>query len=300
MHPTQLTQAIQFWLEGAGDQLERVLAPRIDRIGQIWSEHRSWLVVALPAAAGRAYGVPEARLSALVAGCALFYAAADLIDDAQDGDLPADLSWPQAVNGGNALLFAALGAFGAAAPGAPVAQEVAVAGRELCAGQAGDLDLVWEPPPTEDAVMAAVRGKTGGSVALYCRMSALAADRPDHEVARWGALGVALGTALQLRTDVGDLMQARSRDLAARKATLPLAYALRRDPDALLKAAAAGDQAGVIAALRSCGAFTFVEFKIAALVAEVMEHLALLSPEPAAQKELEALVEQATAAPLPV
>jgi geranylgeranyl pyrophosphate synthase len=189
------------WLGAPSPPLARILDQRLALFGQEYERLSGWPVVALPAAIAEIYALAPARNAALAEGCALFFLAADVIDDAQDGDLPPDVAWPDAINAGQALLFGALGALAEAAPGADIAREVAEAGRGLASGQALDLALTWDSLPSEDTVMAAVRGKSGASLALFARIGALAAGRPAGEVATWGEIGAALGSAIQLRSD---------------------------------------------------------------------------------------------------
>ena len=286
------------WLGAPPPPLARVLDRRLELFARKYAVHQNWPVVALPRAMAEVYGIAAPRDGALADGCALFFLAADVIDDAQDGALPEDICWSEAVTAGQALLFAAIGAFAFACPGAPVAREIHEAGRNLVAGQAIDLASTWDDSPDEDTVMAAVRGKSGASLAMFARMGAYAAQRSPGEVADWGVIGESLGTALQLRSDVLDLRQADSRDWKAQRGTLPVAYAVGRSGGAFAAAAAAGDREAALDAMRLCGALTFVEFKIDALVLEVQERLDMLELVPAARDHLRRLVEASTAAPV--
>ncbi len=285
------------WLGAPSPPLARILDQRLALFGREYEHLSGWPVVALPAAIAEIYEMGRDRGSALAEGCALFFLAADVIDDAQDGDLPPDVAWPEAINAGQALLFGALAAFAAAAPGADVASEVAEAGRCLASGQALDLALTWDSVPSEDTVMAAVRGKSGASLALFARIGALAAGRPPDEVATWSEIGEALGIAIQLRSDVRDIQSLASRDFRERKATLPVVYALGRSGGAFAAAAAAGDRAAAAEAIRACGGFTFCEFKIDALGLEAADAIARLALAPEGAERLDALAAAATRAP---
>lgn len=286
------------WLGSPPAPLAHALSHRFGLFDRKYAAIPNWPVIALPRAMADAYRIPGNRDRALADGCALFFLAADIIDDAQDGDLPADIPWPDAVNAGQALLFGAIGAFAFACPGAPVAREVHEAGRSLVAGQAMDLALTWDAAPTEDQVMAAVRGKSGASVALFARLGAWAAGRSPAEVAAWGIVGECLGIALQLRSDVQDLAQADSSDWRQKRASLPVTFALVRSGGAMAAAIAAGDRAAAVEAMRSCGAFTLVEFKIDALVLEAQERLDGLDLPDPDRAVLKRLVEASTATPV--
>jgi len=86
------------WLGAPPAPLARVLSQRLELFEQKYSRHESWPILALPRAQSAIYTIPADRAAALAAGCALFFLAADIIDDAQDGDLPEGTQWPEAVN----------------------------------------------------------------------------------------------------------------------------------------------------------------------------------------------------------
>src|SRR4051812_28480456 len=73
-----------------------------------------WPVVRLPYEALRACGAGDKLAGNVAAAAVLFYCAADVTDDAQDGELEANPAWQgwdwrHAVNAGNAFVFLALG-----------------------------------------------------------------------------------------------------------------------------------------------------------------------------------------------
>lgn len=217
------------------------------------------------------------------------------MDDAQDGDLPAGLAWPEAVNAGQALLFAGMKALGAAAPGHPVAEEIGSAGLRLAEGQAIDLGSHWDACPTEDTVMAAVRGKAGASMMLFARVSARSAGLADSAIKAWGDFGQALGMAIQLRSDLCDLDASESRDFAARKATLPIAYVRNRHEAEFLSSLQGGGLPALRKLLKESGAWTLVAFKIEALIDEALEAVDRLALSPPSREAAELLIRQATA-----
>ncbi|MBI6545686.1 MAG: polyprenyl synthetase family protein [Cyanobacteria bacterium NC_groundwater_1444_Ag_S-0.65um_54_12] len=288
------------WLDKEASTLTACEAERLRIFAEHYANQPSWPVLALPAAVAELYGIPSEQQQALVAGSCLFFLAADIIDDAQDGDLDNESSWPFAINAGLTFLFGAIRAFAAAAPHAPVAQEVSMAGNALVQGQELDLHLTWQAQPEEDTVLAAVNGKSGASMALYLRMAAHAAERMPVEVEKWGLLGQTLGMAIQLRSDLNDLSRPASRDFRARKLTLPLAYGMKRSPEALKKAMEDDNQAAAWRALRSCGAITFVEFKIDALLVEAETLIAAFILAENDRKRLLEFIHSAIAIPMSI
>ncbi len=282
------------WLGNTPEPLARICDARIALVARP-IEQGNWPVVALPQNICDIYQVPLRERQALLDGCLLFFLAADVIDDAQDGDLPPDVSWPGAVNAGNALLFAAIGAFAAAAPGAGVAAEVARSGGDLTSGQALDLISSWSTPLSEGDVLASVRLKSGASARLYTRMAALAARQPDEIVQLWGTLGELWGTVTQLRSDMLDIRQGASRDIKNQKATLPFAYAFARDRASMQEATTSGEPSALRAVLRASGALAFVDLTIDSLVFEIEQTIARLSLSESQQQQLKAMAASGSA-----
>ncbi len=281
------------WLGDPPAPLRSLVESRAERVARQTDPER-WPVVAVPARIARSYGVPSERAEALLDGCRLFFLSADVIDDAQDGDLPVGMMWPQAINAGNAFLFGAMAAFAASAPGAPVANEIGRAGLALTSGQAMDLASSWQRPMSETEVLSSVRQKSGASMQLYTRMAALAAEQNHDIVDLWGELGGIWGTMTQLRSDLLDLADPQSRDLRNRKATLPIAYALERYPAATHEALQAPDPLPLLTLLRSCGALAFVDLAIDGMVLEIEGLLGQIPLPEASRVEFSALIRQAS------
>ena len=288
-----MTTSVLGWLGDPPAPLRFLVESRSGRVARQLDPER-WPVLAVPARIARLYGVSPERAEALLDGCKLFYLSADVIDDAQDGDLPADVTWPQAINAGNAFLFGAMAAFAAAAPGAPVANEIGQAGLALASGQALDLASSWDMPMSETEVLSSVRQKSGASMRLYTRMAALAADQRDEIVDLWGKLGDTWGTMTQLKSDLLDLEEPQSRDLRNRKATLPIAYVLARHPAATRAALQDQDRSRLLALLRTSGALTFVELAIDAMALEIEGLLGHIPLSAAGREEFIALSRQAS------
>jgi geranylgeranyl pyrophosphate synthase len=185
-----------------------------------------WPVARLPLLVARAYGADDQRASLLAAACVLFFAAADVIDDAQDHDLgpafPED--WPQAINAGLALTYLAQeAALEAALPTgrAAVGLAFARAGLAMSLGQRRDLAQRGDPGQgiREADYLACLHGKAGGSFALFAGLGALAQGQPAEPLEGYGR---GLGMAMQLASDLADALAEDGRDRPNRQLTLPV------------------------------------------------------------------------------
>ncbi len=195
----------------------------------------NWPLVAIPRALCDAFEVPADRAEAVGAGAVLFYGAADVTDDAQDGDLQPDTwgdpPWLRGVNVGNALAFASLQAFLDAAPPeavAAMARAYSVAGIQMASGQHLDFELGPDgSAASEDEYLACIEGKSGGSLGLFCQAAGLAAGRPAADIGQLAELGRCVGAAIQIRSDMQEIWSGGpSRDMANGRRTLPVIYAL--------------------------------------------------------------------------
>jgi hypothetical protein len=145
----------------------------------------------------------------------LFWAAADVADDVDDGEVH-DGRRPLA-NDACALLFLATQALGEMGP-AFVALGTAY-GLRMGGGQARDLAATGKPSAFD--TLAIAREKAGAELEFFFRLAALAQGRNGADL---GELGAAFGIALQIFSDVADLyISAQSLDLISGKHTLPLA-----------------------------------------------------------------------------
>lgn len=167
------------------------------------------------------------------AACLLFYAFADVIDDAQDRDLGealwAEWGWEQAVNTGLTLLFQSLRlAFESLPPGVAggVVACFVQAGHLMTCGQHVDL-----MPPSRNVIsfpayLELVERKSGASFGAYAEASALANGQSPGMSARFRALGQALGTLFQMLNDTYELWgTVLSPDYANLRPSLPLVLA---------------------------------------------------------------------------
>jgi geranylgeranyl diphosphate synthase type I len=170
-------------------------------------------------------------------------------DDIQDGDAlrrgrPAvwrAFGTPQAINAGDALLVMAFREALAAElpPGIVVAAQRALSSATLrmIEGQVMDLELAGAARAGVGDYLAMARRKTGALLGCALELGALAAGREDLARDHY-ELGEALGLAFQIRDDIlgiwGDPAltgKPAGSDLANRKRSWPVVYALQRSPE---------------------------------------------------------------------
>ena len=238
-----------------------------------------WPVVELPRRSALALGASEELADGLAAAAVLFYAASDIIDDAQDDELSTHPTWPawgwtHAVNAGNLLLFlSGEHVQGLDAP-APVraawAEAFARAGRQLARGQFRDLLATAEAPWGEAELTRVLEDKAGASFGCLASLAPLWAARADWR--DWEAFGRVLGMVYQRASDVRPYTAfGPSRDVAARDMdpTLALAWADGR----VLKPL---QQEGLKARVAATGAVTYACMRVEVLKKEAHDRLAAL------------------------
>jgi octaprenyl-diphosphate synthase len=173
-----------------------------------------------------------------------FMAAADTLDDVQDGDSPTAL-WrtcgaATATNIATFLLFLTqLSLTRLAASGLPdrdvveVVRSFAFAGARACGGQQMDLDHGSDEDLDESRSLETSGHKSASLVECVCRSAAIAASAMPADIDICARFGYNVGMALQIRNDVlGVSTEGPDRnDLRFRKRTLPLIFALDRAPD---------------------------------------------------------------------
>ncbi|MEB3195619.1 MAG: polyprenyl synthetase family protein [Candidatus Sericytochromatia bacterium] len=197
-----------------------------------------WVVPELPRRMADWLGLSEDLGGELATLAFLYHCAADVIDDAQDGELASIPAWeggdwPDAVTVGLFLLSlhsAQLAALNVS-PSARVACVLAFgrAGLALSRGQHLDLRAHPEADWGEADVLAVGDLKAGGALGVLTELAPLAAGL--SETAHWRALGVAAGRFFQLASDLeAYLKPAPHADLAWAKLTLPLLAARQFDP----------------------------------------------------------------------
>lgn len=161
--------------------------------------------------------------------------------------------------------------------GAPVERVAAMtralhtANLAMCAGQSFDIGFESAAFVTMDAYLAMIDGKTAVLFGAACTLGALSAGAGAARANAYGELGRAYGRAFQIRDDVlgtwgsrEETGKTRSADIAHRKWTHPIVWALAGPPSAAraviaasyarAEALAAADVAAVIDALDTLGA----------------------------------------------
>ena len=131
----------------------------------------------------------------------------------------------------------------AASLGGEVARLLAHTIGELCEGQLAELRRAFQIERTEDEYLSSIDGKTASLVAASCRIGALAARLPAHQVAALDAFGRSFGMAFQIRDDVFDITCTEEelgkpvgQDLLEGTYSLPIIRALAmREPGAELR-----------------------------------------------------------------
>ncbi|MFI6071265.1 polyprenyl synthetase family protein [Actinoplanes sp. NPDC051343] len=121
--------------------------------------------------------------------------------------------------------------------GAPAALLLAKATRELIRGQVEDLAFEQRASVTVEECLDMAAGKTGALMAASAAIGAVLAGAPAGTVAALETYGAQIGLAFQLVDDVLGIWGDPSvtgkpvfSDLRADKKSLPISYALERDP----------------------------------------------------------------------
>ncbi|HZW53245.1 MAG TPA: polyprenyl synthetase family protein [Candidatus Elarobacter sp.] len=141
----------------------------------------------------------------------------------------------------------------------------------MCAGQGRDIAFETEPRVTMEDYRAMIGGKTAALFSAACELGALSAGAGEARIAAYAALGRAYGIAFQIEDDVlgtwGDSATTGKpcgTDLAKRKWTFPVVWALSGPPSAARETIAAAyargtaltpaDVRATVAALDALGA----------------------------------------------
>lgn len=186
-------------------------------------------------------------LEAVATACACFHTAADLADDCEDDDLPAD-TWsahdrPHAINVSSGLLFLVY----QAVANLPIndARRRAIhevftnAGWLMHVGQYEDLASTNHPTAADHGRIS--RLKTGAELGAFFAAAAIALGRPPEPYRHFGE---AFGGLIQAISDVIDVwVKPESPDLLAGKQGLPIAVALAAGGEQV-RLALAGNRSG--------------------------------------------------------
>ena len=205
----RLHQWVDDWLKGCA--LPDPIASRVRQRVLPWSSGCVEGPATFTLCAAESLELPESSHRILGIASAFYWAAADVADDVDDGEASPD-STPTA-NDACSLLFLAMRALQEAGPRfAAMGVEL---GLRMGAGQARDLDATGRPTSYDPLQIA--RDKAGAEFALFLGLAARAGDLPEQPLM---GLGEALGTALQVFSDVADLYMAdQSLDLISAKHT---------------------------------------------------------------------------------
>jgi geranylgeranyl diphosphate synthase type I len=286
--------------------LLRAFSPTVSAV----AARPDWAVVGLPLAVASAFGADEKVAVALAGAALLFFAGADVVDDAQDGHLEAvwtqnGESWREAVAAGLALTFLAQrSALEAVAGdwGCAVAREFAAAGLQMSLGQYVDLKQRGEPRAavTEATYLACIAEKSGAAFSLFAVVGACVVEVPSITLAGLAAYGRALGMAFQLASDIEDICAESGRDRPNRQLTLPIIKAwdrLEAGDRELLLASWRGepDAAPLPFLLERSGALLVCQVRLAALRVEAAQALEGLALPKGLFARLSGYIEQARA-----
>ena len=172
-------------------------------------------------------------------------------DDIEDGDRMRhgrETVWsafglPHGVNAGDALgalaqLALAGGAVRDDARSFAMAMDLAAANLRMCEGQSLDLAFENVERATVDAYIDMIGGKTAALFACCAALGARSASAAAPDVERCTEVGRLFGLAFQIQDDVigvwgdsGATGKSSDGDLARRKKTYPVVWAVERDPD---------------------------------------------------------------------
>ncbi len=202
------------------------------------------------AAAESCGGTAQAAFPASVA-VELLHNYSLIHDDIEDGDRMRhgrETVWSlfglaHGVNAGDALGALAHLALGGAADGGDgtafaMAMDLAAANVRMCEGQSMDIAFEHLERATVDAYVDMVGGKTAALFACCGSMGARSAGAGAPDVERCAEVGRLFGLAFQIQDDVigvwgdaGATGKSSDGDLARRKKTYPVVWAVQRDPD---------------------------------------------------------------------
>lgn len=277
----------------------------LEKAATIVRTHPDWPLLAIPDKFAGAYDLSTEVREQLSSGSLLFFAAADVIDDAQDGDLDSatwgDPPWLRGCNVGTCLLFASIATFmqvGFGARAFQAAKALAAAGLRMTAGQHLDFEL----GPTgsafdEQAYLECIEGKSGGSLGLFCELVGLAAARLEPEIESLRVFGQWAGASMQIVSDVGEIWSpAPSRDLIQGRRTLPVLFAIsmlksESRTEFLHLVANPTRKTDIVAQLDEIGAGPYCQIRLNSYLSQGRAILSALSLPDSAKADLAAILD---------
>ena len=186
-------------------------------------------------ASSRAAGGPDSVATRVAAAMELFIAAADVLDEIQDGDsspLATAAGPAQALNAATALLTLAYDQLSSLDEAGLARERIPLFIRTLsrlsfraAAGQHLDLAAEGADELTVTKALEIARMKAGELGAAACRLGALTGTTNGDLLTHYEAFGRHLGTLAQLSNDLADSLRADEKsDRDRAKGTLPLVY----------------------------------------------------------------------------
>lgn len=243
-----------------GSPLQPQFAHHFGYAGQSAAKPGKRLRPRLTLAANASFGGPPLRALDACVAIELLHNYSLIHDDIEDGDrlrrgrqtLWAAFGEAQGINAGDAVgalaylaltpLHAELGAASVFA----MLQDLAVANVAMCEGQARDLAMEGGGDSGLAAYMQMIEGKTGALFRCATALGARCALAGEADVERCAKVGLVFGLGFQIQDDVigiwgeqettGKLAYA---DLARRKKSYPVVWAMERDPEGAGKQIAA-------------------------------------------------------------
>jgi geranylgeranyl diphosphate synthase type I len=254
------------------------------------------------ACARAADGSDDAAIPAAVA-VELVHDFSLLHDDVMDGDLtrrhqPA--AWTvfgtgQAILVGDALLAVALEQL----PDPAAMRVLTAAVRDLCAGQSADVAFEDRSDVDVAQCLTMVEGKTGALLGAACQLGAMAAGLTAAESESYRLFGRELGLAFQLVDDLlgiwGDPAvtgKPAGNDLASRKKSLPVVFALGSDTSAATSLASVYAAEGNVdvpratALVEEAGGRAWAQSEADRRTAAALQALTTAAPTPAGAADL--------------
>jgi len=226
---------------GVADLPNEVVIPLVHLLASNGKQLRSQILIAC-AQAGRRVDDPEVRSAAVA--IELFQLATLAHDDVVDagemrrGAQTVALSYGNAASGfvGGVLFARALELI--AALGAEPLTRFATTASRVCLGQMQEGEDLFDLARSMDRYYTVIDGKTASLFELAAWLGAWLARADEETASTYARFGREFGTAFQIADDVLDLVASESetgkspaKDLRQGVYTLPVLYALARDPE---------------------------------------------------------------------